>query len=58
VCIKMVTKFARDFNSEIHGKELAALTEEIINFLGIWWKFHILETDLKYAKFFKDAGLK
>src|SRR5450759_5110773 len=44
VCIKIVTKFARDFNDEMQGEKLAALTEEVIGFLGIWWKYHILET--------------
>jgi len=58
VCIKMVTKFVKDFNSEIQGEKLAALTDEIVSFLGIWWKFHILETDNKYAKFFREHGLK
>jgi len=58
VCIKMVTKFVRDFNTEIQGEKLRVLTEELISFLGIWWKYHILETDVKYAGFFKDKGLK
>jgi len=57
VCIKMVSKFVKDFNNEIKGKKLAALTQEIIGFLSIWWKFHILETDVKYGKFFRDKGL-
>ena len=54
----MVTKFVKDFNSEIQGGKLAALTDEIVSFLGIWWKYHILETDNKYAKFFREHGLK
>lgn len=58
VCIKMVNKFVRDFNSEIQGGKLAALTDEILNFLGIWWKYHILETDLKYSEFFRAKGLR
>jgi len=57
VCIKMVTKFVKDFNAEMPGEKLAALTDEIISFLGIWWKYHILETDLKYATFFRENGL-
>ena len=58
VCIKMVTKFAQDFNNEMQGEKLAALSEEIVGFLVIWWKYHILETDLKYAAFFKEKGLQ
>jgi hemerythrin len=58
VCIKMVTKFAKDFNSEMQGEKLAALTDELVSFLGIWWKYHILETDLKYAPFFREKGLR
>ncbi len=58
VCVKMVNKFVRDFNSESQGGKLAALTDELLSFLGIWWKYHILETDNKYAKFFREHGLK
>ena len=58
VCVKMVTKFATDFNDDLQGEKLAALTEEVVGFLNIWWKYHILETDLKYAAFFRDKGLQ
>ncbi len=58
VCIKMVTKFARDFNGDMQGEKLAALIEEVVGFLNIWWKYHILETDLKYATFFREKGLQ
>ncbi len=29
-----------------------------MNFLSIWWKYHILDTDMKYAKLFPEKGVQ
>ncbi|MEO8410674.1 MAG: bacteriohemerythrin, partial [Propionivibrio sp.] len=55
--IEKVAKFSADLN---RGSEEGrrAVAGELMNFLELWWKYHILETDMKYAKLFKERGLK
>jgi hemerythrin len=35
-----------------------ALSIQVMEFLGKWWKDHILGTDKKYSRFFAEKGLK
>ena len=55
--IERVAKYSADLNS---GSEAGrrAVAEELMSFLELWWKYHILETDMKYAKLFREKGLK
>lgn len=42
----------------IKKKDNTFLSFEIIDFLEDWWLGHIVSTDKKYQKFFKEHGLK
>lgn len=52
-----IDKFAAELNSADAGAR-GAVIAELMNFLSIWWKYHILETDMKYAALFREKGLK
>ena len=51
-----IDKFAAELANADEGR-LRAVVEELMSFLGIWWKYHILDTDMKYAKLFREKGL-
>ncbi len=57
VLAEKIDKFAAELNSADEGKRRAVVAE-LINFLGLWWKYHILETDMKYAKLFREKGVQ
>lgn len=40
------------------AKGKLALSIEVMDFLGKWWKDHIMVTDKGYSKFFNDKGLR
>jgi len=50
--IRKVSAFKKDFDNEKHG-----LAEEMIAYLKLWLKHHILEVDHKYADFFKTKNI-
>jgi len=52
-----VGNFAAELNSADESRVQAVLAE-LINFLSIWWKYHILDTDMKYARLFREKGVK
>ena len=52
-----VEKFAAELVSADESR-IQEVTSELMNFLGIWWKYHILDTDMKYAKLFREKGVK
>ena len=52
-----VSKFAAELNGADESRVQAILVE-LMNFLSIWWKYHILDTDMKYAKLFREKGVK
>jgi len=52
-----VANFAAELASPDEDRVQAVLAE-LISFLGIWWKYHILDTDMKYAKLFREKGVK
>jgi len=35
----------------------AALVEELMQFMKIWWRYHMMETDSKFVALFKQKGL-
>jgi hemerythrin len=57
VFIENVGKFASELNRALDGGSMTLATE-LMSFLGIWWKYHILETDMKYAKLFHEKGIE
>ena len=50
-----------NFAAELNGADASrvqAVLAELMNFLSIWWKYHILDTDMKYAQLFREKGVK
>jgi hemerythrin len=52
-----VDQFSAELNSADEDRRRAVIAE-LMSFLSIWWKYHILETDMKYAKLFREKGVK
>ena len=51
--IEKVNTFANDFNKRpAHGR--FALARELLDFLKIWFSCHVLETDIKFVKLFRE----
>ena len=49
-----------DFADELEHAEpaaRAALVEELMQFMKIWWRYHMMETDSKFVALFKQKGL-
>ncbi len=55
--IEKVSAFANAFESAQRGSR-SALARELLQFLQIWWRYHMMETDSKFVSFFKQKGLK
>jgi hemerythrin-like metal-binding protein len=51
--VRKVAGFKKRFD-----KQEAGLSAEIMDFLSSWLKQHVLETDMQYADFFNEKGLK
>lgn len=51
-----VADFAAELNAADDSRVQAVLVE-LVSFLGIWWKYHILDTDMKYAALFREHGV-
>jgi hemerythrin len=54
--IEKVSAFADDFEKAIRGSK-SALAAELLQFLQIWWRYHMMETDSKFVALFKARGL-
>jgi len=54
--IEKVKTFAANYH-ESAGTNGPAFAEEMLQFLGIWLRYHMLETDAKFVKLFKERGL-
>jgi hemerythrin len=54
--IEKVSAFASDFE-KAPGESRSALAEELLQFLKIWWRYHMMETDSKFVALFKARGL-
>ena len=54
--IEKVNAFVNDFE---HGppESRSALAQELMEFLAIWWRYHMLDTDAKFVKLFNERGL-
>lgn len=55
--IEKVSTFANDFEKALRGSE-SDLAKELLQFLQIWWRYHMMETDSKFVTLFKERGLK
>jgi len=54
--IQKVSDFADHFNSALRdGKSDPA--KELLDFLNIWWRYHMMDTDSKFVALFKQKGL-
>jgi hemerythrin len=54
--IEKVSAFANDFEKALHSSR-SALAKELLQFLQIWWRYHMMETDSKFVTLFKERGL-
>ncbi|MBE0615751.1 MAG: hemerythrin family protein [Burkholderiales bacterium] len=54
--IEKVTAFADDLE-KAQGSVRSALATELLQFLGIWWRYHMMDTDSKFVALFKERGL-
>ena len=55
--IEKVSAFANDFERAL-GSSRSDLARELLQFLQIWWRYHMMETDSKFVALFKERGLK
>lgn len=54
--IAKVSAFAEDYAKAEHGAR-SAMAAELLQFMQIWWQYHMLETDSKFVALFKEKGL-
>ena len=54
--IEKVSAFADDFEKAPRDAK-SALATELLQFLQIWWRYHMMETDSKFVTLFKKKGL-
>ena len=54
--IEKVNAFADDFEKALSSSK-SALATELLQFLQIWWRYHMMETDSKFVALFKERGL-
>jgi hemerythrin len=54
--IEKVSAFASDFEKTLRSSR-SALAKELLQFLQIWWRYHMMETDSKFVTLFKERGL-
>jgi len=55
--IEKVSAFANEFETALRGSR-SDLAKELLQFLQIWWRYHMMETDSKFVALFKEKGLK
>lgn len=54
--IEKVSAFTNDFEKALPNSR-SDLAKELLQFLQIWWRYHMLETDSKFVALFKERGL-
>jgi hemerythrin len=54
--IEKVSAFADEFERAPNSSK-PALAAELLQFLQIWWRYHMMETDSKFVALFKERGL-
>ena len=55
--IEKVSAFADDFEKALRSSR-SDLAKELLQFLQIWWRYHMMETDSKFVALFKEKGLR
>jgi hemerythrin len=55
--IEKVSAFAREFEKAPDSSR-SALAEELLQFLQLWWRFHMMDTDAKFVALFRERGLR
>jgi len=51
-----VSAYAIDF-AKAPRSSRSALANELLQFLKMWWQYHMLETDSKFVTLFRERGL-
>jgi hemerythrin len=51
-----VSAFVHDFEMGSPAGR-PALARQLLQFMKIWWRYHMLDTDAKFVKLFKEKGL-
>lgn len=51
------TRKVADFKAKFESGKIG-LSLEVMNFLSNWLRNHIMSSDMKYAEFFRDKGLR
>ena len=54
--IEKVSAFANEFETALRSSR-PDLAKELLQFLQIWWRYHMMETDSKFVALFKERGL-
>ena len=54
--IEKVTAFTNDFETA-PANSRSELAQELLQFLQIWWRYHMMETDSKFVTLFRERGL-
>jgi hemerythrin-like metal-binding protein len=54
--IARVNAFANEYESGSPGSRVD-LARQLLQFLDIWWRYHMLETDAKFVALFHEKGL-
>jgi hemerythrin-like metal-binding protein len=54
--IEKVNAFANDYQKAVLSSR-SDLAKELLQFLQIWWRYHMMETDAKFVTLFKERGL-
>ena len=55
--IEKVSAFANDFEKALRSSR-SDLAKELLQFLQIWWRYHMMETDSKFVALFREKGLR
>lgn len=55
--VEKVGAFANAFEQTPRGAR-SALAMELLQFLQIWWRYHMMVTDSKFVRLFREKGLK
>ena len=54
--IARVNAFANDYENG-SPEDRSSLARQLLQFLGIWWRYHMQETDAKFVALFHERGL-
>jgi len=55
---RALTRKVDSYINRFNGNGATAdLIEELLDFLSIWWRYHILDTDIKFVGLFRSRGV-